>query len=94
MGKLERNTIDNLAGTVWSIALALLSVPFLIRFLGAEAFGLTGLKSRPAACEQGRSRKARAKTSARAILILCPDSFQFAARRRSRSETFSSARPS
>lgn len=42
MGKLERNTIDNLAGTVWSIALALLSVPFLIRFLGAEAFGLTG----------------------------------------------------
>lgn len=42
MGKLERNTIDNLAGTAWSIALGLVSVPFLIRYLGAEAFGLTG----------------------------------------------------
>lgn len=42
MGKLERNTFENLAGTIWSIGLGLVCVPFLIRFLGAEAFGLTG----------------------------------------------------
>jgi len=43
MGKLERNTFANLGGTAWSVAIGLLSVPLCIRFLGAEAFGLTGL---------------------------------------------------
>lgn len=43
MGRLERNTLANLAGTVWSVALGLVCVPLVIRFLGAEAFGLVGL---------------------------------------------------
>src|SRR5262245_3557189 len=42
MGKLERNTFENLAGTIWSLGLGLLCVPPLMRVLGAEAFGLTG----------------------------------------------------
>src|SRR5438270_2615959 len=43
MGKLERNTAANLGGTIWSVVLGLVCVPLLIRFLGAEAFGLVGL---------------------------------------------------
>jgi O-antigen/teichoic acid export membrane protein len=43
MGKFERNTIANLGGTIWSVLLGLVCVPLLIRFLGAEAFGLVGL---------------------------------------------------
>jgi O-antigen/teichoic acid export membrane protein len=43
MGKLERNTFANLAGTFWSIAVGLLCVPLFIRLLGAEAFGLVGV---------------------------------------------------
>jgi O-antigen/teichoic acid export membrane protein len=43
MGKFERNTIANLSGTIWSVLLGLVCVPLLIRFLGAEAFGLVGL---------------------------------------------------
>src|SRR5947209_15280109 len=43
MGKLERNTAANLGGTIWSVMLGLVCVPLLIRFLGAEAFGLVGL---------------------------------------------------
>lgn len=43
MGRLERNTLANLAGTVWSVALGIVCVPLVIRFLGAEAFGLVGL---------------------------------------------------
>ena len=43
MGKLERNTMANLGGTIWSVLLGLVCVPLLIRFLGAEAFGLVGL---------------------------------------------------
>jgi O-antigen/teichoic acid export membrane protein len=43
IGKIERNTFANVAGTFWSIAVGLLCVPLFIRLLGAEAFGLVGL---------------------------------------------------
>jgi O-antigen/teichoic acid export membrane protein len=41
--RLERNGLANLAGTVWSIGLALACVPWTLRLLGAEAFGLIGV---------------------------------------------------
>src|SRR5437763_7701924 len=43
MGRLERNTLANLAGTMWSAGLGIVCIPLFIRFLGAEAFGLIGL---------------------------------------------------
>jgi O-antigen/teichoic acid export membrane protein len=41
--KLARNTVANVAGTFWSIAVGLLCVPMFIRLLGAEGFGLVGV---------------------------------------------------
>jgi len=43
MGRLERNTLANLTGTIWSMGLGIVCIPLVIRFLGAEAFGLVGL---------------------------------------------------
>jgi len=43
MGRLERNTLANLAGTIWSAGLGIVCIPLFIRYLGAEAFGLVGL---------------------------------------------------
>jgi len=43
MGRLERNTLANLTGTIWSVGLGIVCIPLFIRFLGAEAFGLVGL---------------------------------------------------
>ena len=43
MGRMERNTLANLTGTIWSMGLGIVCIPLVIRFLGAEAFGLVGL---------------------------------------------------
>jgi O-antigen/teichoic acid export membrane protein len=43
MGRLEKNTAANLTGTIWSVGLGIVCIPLVIRFLGAEAFGLVGL---------------------------------------------------
>jgi O-antigen/teichoic acid export membrane protein len=43
MGRLERNTFANLIGTVWSITLGVVCIPFYIKLMGIEAFGLTGI---------------------------------------------------
>jgi O-antigen/teichoic acid export membrane protein len=43
MGRLEKNTVANLTGTMWSVAVGIVCIPLVIRFLGAEAFGLVGL---------------------------------------------------
>jgi O-antigen/teichoic acid export membrane protein len=40
---MERNTLANLTGTIWSVLLGILCVPFFIRILGPEGFGLTGV---------------------------------------------------
>ena len=42
-GRLERNALASVVGTVWSIGLGLVCLPILMRLLGAEAFGLTGV---------------------------------------------------
>lgn len=42
MASLKRNIAANLIGRLWSAALALLLVPFYIRFIGIEAYGLIG----------------------------------------------------
>jgi len=43
MGRLERNTFANLFGTVWSIMLGVVCLPFFIKLMGIEAFGLAGI---------------------------------------------------
>lgn len=43
MGRMERNTLASLTGTMWSVVLGVVCVPLFIRFLGAEAFGLVGV---------------------------------------------------
>lgn len=43
MGGLEKNTLANLIGTVWSITLGVVCVPLYIKLMGIEAFGLTGI---------------------------------------------------
>jgi O-antigen/teichoic acid export membrane protein len=43
MGRLERNTLASLSGTVWSIALGVACVPLYIKLMGIEAFGLAGI---------------------------------------------------
>lgn len=43
MGRLERNTLANLTGTVWSVALGVLCVPLYVKLMGVEAFGLFGV---------------------------------------------------
>jgi O-antigen/teichoic acid export membrane protein len=42
MGQLQRNTLANLIGRVWSKALGFVFIPLYIKFLGVEAFGLVG----------------------------------------------------
>jgi O-antigen/teichoic acid export membrane protein len=43
MERLERNIFANLAGVIWAAALGLLSIPFYLKFMGTEAFGLIGV---------------------------------------------------
>ncbi len=43
MGRLERNTFAGLVGTVWSITLGVVCLPFYINLMGIEAFGLAGI---------------------------------------------------
>jgi O-antigen/teichoic acid export membrane protein len=43
MRQLERNTLANLIGTVWSIILGVACVPLYIRLMGIEGFGLAGI---------------------------------------------------
>lgn len=43
MGRLERNTFVSLIGTVWSITLAAVCIPFFIKLMGIEAFGLAAI---------------------------------------------------
>jgi O-antigen/teichoic acid export membrane protein len=40
---LKRNVIANLGGSAWSALMALAFVPFYIRLMGAEAFGVVGI---------------------------------------------------
>ena len=41
-GSLGTNVVANLFGKVWAVAMSFVSVPFVIKYLGIEAYGLIG----------------------------------------------------
>ncbi len=43
MSIVRRNIVANAAGSVWALLVSLAAVPFYIRFLGIEAYGLIGV---------------------------------------------------